>query len=98
MEDGGADVACGLDQRLIADVMRARQKFFRGVALQGAAAGDDASRQTQGLCGNATVLVGGEVVRRNRRMGARIGALDTHAAARAGAQIAYAGGEGVKAM
>ena len=93
MEDRGADVAGGLGQAgvVVADRF-ARQIFLRMERLQRGLR-HDVARDADRIRGDAAVLVGGEIIRLDRRRGGRIGRLQPDMTAARRLHIGDARGE-----
>ena len=97
VEDGGADVACGLHQFFIVLQMGTGFQFGRLVRCQSGLS-NDAPRHPQRLRGDGSVVLGGQIVRRDTGRILQARRTNVHLAPAGGVQVANAGGEGVEAV
>ena len=97
MEDGGGDIAGQTRQLLVALVLNTGLELF-GLEGRKRRLADDAPRDTQAVCCHLPVFGRAEVVGRDGRSLAEVGALQLHRAAAAGVEVADAGGEGGKVV
>ncbi|MNO49187.1 hypothetical protein D3C76_395330 [compost metagenome] len=97
VEDGGADLASGLEQFFLALQRWARQIFLGLESGEGRGL-DDAPGKANGIGSNPQVLRSTEVIGVDQRRAVHVGAADVDAPAAGRAQVAHRGSKGRELM
>ena len=90
MKDGGADVAGRLDQRRVVVAHAAARQILGGLVFRERGLRHDSAREADAIGRHATIFVGGQIVRLDRRLVGRLGRAQPHEPAARRLQVAHA--------